>query len=419
MRSLQDRQGQGYDYDRRGSAHYRKFYGRLVKAMSWSQALETLGFPSGATPSEDEVRKRQRDKLIAINYKGLGGAADPKEATEINVAAEILRGRMDADRDAGPSHSPHNYSTPRDYTPPQPPPPDLKVTFDEAKAKAGVPAGVEWLFVTEMQKGEGDYSGDESTSRKRGWVAVGQTGSNYVFVGVENQAYKAYYIGGGRGEDIYKIRVYEHPKPANVTPSWLVGNIVKALQGMDITVHFNHKVRDARGKQFTETMPATGTPSLSTKHMMVELGMVSDDDPSVANRKHVVEMKVDLDHRFGGEERKPGYFPVPPPSHMYWDGGYHGDYYKISLVLNGKDHDLSETDWNTFCRLKLGGKKLIDAIFGDRYYSGTKKNITRMPKAKAALILEAFVERFKDLPAPAMAVLVKAAEQIKGGKATP
>jgi len=384
--------------------------------MSWSQALETLGFSEGSLPTDDEVRHAQRKRLVEIGYKGLGGDKDPKEATEVNVAADILLKRRDADRSTikdpeEPTWNP-TYSRPE-------PQKKKEVTFEEAKAKASVPSGVEWLFVTSVQKGEGSYSGDESSQRKDGWVAVGKTDQKFVFVGVEHSAYSAYYIGGGPEHDIYKIRTYEYAKPNNLSPSWLVGNIVKALHDMDINVHFNHKVCDARGREFSQKMPATGGAELSTKHMMVELGMVDEDDPSVANRKHVVEMKVELDHRFGGDTAKPGFFPAPAPSNMYWDGAYHGDYYKITLILNGKDYDLSESDWNTFYRLKIGGKRLLDAIFGDRVYGGSKKNITRMPKAKSTVILGGLVERLKDLPPAAMAVLAKAAEQVKGDKASP
>jgi len=410
---------QGYAYNRRGSGHYRKFYGRLMKwAMSMDHALETLGFPAGATPSDSEVMKAQRQKLSEIGYRGLGGDADPKEATEINVAAEILRGRMKPD----PGHSspsPHtHYEPPAGYQPP-PQKKKVEITFEEAKAKAGVPSGVEWLFVTGMQRSPRGYSSDEFSRSDKGWVAVGRTDQKFVFVGVEHSYYATHFVGGEAGHDMHKIYVDEYNTPSQLTPSWLYSNIVKSLKGMDFDVRFNSKVIDARGKTFDEKMPRAGGSEVSIKHMMVELGMVSDDDPSVSNRKHVVEMKMLTDHAFTGEERKPGYFPQPSTSsHMYWDGKYHGDYYKVSLVLNGKDYDLSETDWNTLCRLKMGGKKLIDAIFGERSYSGDKKNITRMPKAKAALVLNGLVEHFKDLPPAALAVLAKAADQVKGDKAS-
>ena len=279
--------------------------------------------------------------------------------------------------------------------------------------KAGVPTDAEWLFVTTPQRAEGNYSSDEFSRNKGGWVAVGRKGAKFVFVGVERSTYNAYVAGGGAGHDIYKVRVYEYEPASQVSPSWLHGNVVTALKSMGDGIHFNSKVCDVRGKTFSERLPREGGPPMSIKHMMVDLGLVAGDDPSVAGRKQVVEMRVDLDHAFGGERPKAGFFPAPQGSHMYWGGEYHGDYYHVVLILNGKEFALSENDWNTFYKLKVGGLRVLAAIFGDRFHSGARKILTRMPKAKSALILGGMVEHFKDLPADALAVLAKAAEQVK------
>lgn len=393
---------------------YRKFFARLVKwAMTREQALETLGFPSGSSPSDDEVRKAQRIKVVELGHEHGG---DQKAITEANVAGEILRGRMRADNE--PYHYNRNEGAPNppdesDFTPPprrEPPPKKEEVTFEEAKSKAGVPSDVEWLFVTSRQRGQGSYSGDESSQQKEAWVAFGQTANKYVFVGVEHWAYSAYFIGGGAGHDFHKIRTYEFSKDEKLSPSWLYGNVVRAFKDMsEVNVHFNSKVRDARGREFNDTMPANGR-DLSIKHMLVELGLVDTDDPSVANRKQVIEAKLLRDHHFGEDEHKPGFFPEPKGSSSWWDGQYHGNYYQLVLTINGKDYALSETDWNTFCRMKIGGKRLKDTIFGE--YE-ERKMLTRMPKAKANAVLSGMAEHFKDLPAVALAALVKAAEQTK------
>lgn len=76
-------------YDRRDSA-YRTLYARLILAMSWDQALETLGFPGGAAPSEAEVEKKRRQMAIK-NHPDRGG--DPTMMVEVNVAADILTGK--------------------------------------------------------------------------------------------------------------------------------------------------------------------------------------------------------------------------------------------------------------------------------------------------------------------------------------
>lgn len=407
--------------------HYRKFFARLVKwAMTREHALETLGFASGSSPTEDEVRKAQRVKVVELGHEHGG---DPKAITEANVAAEILKGNYRADNEPyrynrNDAQPPSTHRPTREegggwdpsYSRPDSPPKREEVTFEQAKTKASIPSDVEWLFVTPYQRGQGSYSGDESSQRKEGWVAFGQTNSKYVFVGVAHSAYSAYFVGGGGGHDIYKIRTYEYDKSTKLSPSWLHGNVSKILKDMDLNIRFNSKVMDARGRDFKEAMPSKGA-DVSIKHIMVELGMVEGDDASVANRKQVVEAKLVRDFgNFGSGEDKssPGFYPEPKGSPMWWDGKYHGSYYKLVLVLNGKEFALSEADWNTFCRMKSQGKKLRDAIFGEY---GENKNITRMPKAKANAILGGMAEHFKDLPAAALAVLVKAAEQTKTGTA--
>lgn len=75
-------------YDRRES--YRTLYARVLLAMSWDQALQTLGFPSSATPDEAEVEKRRR-QLATKNHPDRGG--DPNLMVEVNVAADILTGK--------------------------------------------------------------------------------------------------------------------------------------------------------------------------------------------------------------------------------------------------------------------------------------------------------------------------------------
>lgn len=397
-----------YSYDQQTKEpHFRKFFARLKKAMSVENALEVLGFPPDAHPSEPEIQRAYRQKAIE-NHPDRGGTHE--KMVEVNVAKEVLDGkqRPTYERSPAPAYSPSTgYGYNPSYAHPESPPVKEVVTFDAAKAKGSVPAGVDWLFVTDMQRGRSNYSGDESSSSKIGWVVVGETSTKYVFVGVEHSTYSANFIGGGGGHDKWAIRSQEYTKPAAVTPSWLYGNVVRAMKDMEwVDGRFNSKVRDCRGETFDEALLRKRGATVSIKHMMVELGMVGEDDAAVANRKHVVEIKVDRD--LGFEEKiKPGFYPDPNPARMH-EGKYTGDYYKVTLILNGKEVVLSQSDWEKFAKLRLNKVSVLELCEG---LYGKKKTITRMPKGK--IILNALAEKMTDLPNTAKEVLQKAAEQMK------
>ena len=75
--------------------------GRQLKALSFeplargvrnrTEALHVLGFPPGARPAPDAVRKRYR-ALAAIHHPD-GGTGDHKRMTQLNDAVRILRGK--------------------------------------------------------------------------------------------------------------------------------------------------------------------------------------------------------------------------------------------------------------------------------------------------------------------------------------
>ena len=133
-------------------------YAFLLISMSLQEAKAILGFPPNVEPSPQEISKAWKTQAFA-NHPDRGG--DPKKMVEINVAKDVLEGKQRPTYDrpapapyARPAPSPHGYGRPA-----EPPKPQV-TSFDEAKAKAGVPSGVNWLFVTAPQYGKG-YSSDE------------------------------------------------------------------------------------------------------------------------------------------------------------------------------------------------------------------------------------------------------------------
>lgn len=382
----------------------RNLYALLLTAMSMEEAKAVLGIPPNESPSREEVNKAWKQKAFE-NHPDRGG--DPKKMVEINVAKDILEGkeRPTYSRPSSPSATPPGYG--RTYAPPVDDRKDDVVTFDEAKGKAGIPGSVEWLFVTEGQRNKQGYSSDEFERSETAFVAYGQTDSKHVFAAAQHNYYAAYFVGGGPKADVWKIRSFEYPRREGekLEPAWLYGNVVKALKGVGFGGKFNSKVSDIRGHKFAEDLPHKSPSTMSIKHILVALGMVAGDDPSVAGRKQVVEITVADTY----EKGKPGFYPEAPNRGNFWDGVYHGNYYKVTLIINGRQFDLDEQDFTEFSKVRVGGKVLLNAIFGD--YIRGKKTLTRLRQGK--LILQWLAEHLRGLPADAMSALDAAAKQMK------
>jgi hypothetical protein len=403
----------GYSYEKATEGtHFRNFYARLKRAMSLEQALETLGFDPKSHPTEPEISKAYKIKAIE-NHPDRGGSH--QKMVDVNVAKDVLLGKQRPDRGSPSPSGPRPTWTPEEgggynpsYARPDSPPKRQTVTFEDAIAKAGIPADVEWLFVTDMQHSPGNYSSDEYSNFKRAFCAVGKSKDSYVFAAAGSSQYDAYVVGGGGGHDIWEVKSDTVPAPAQITPAWLFNGVVRALGQLQVKVRFNSKVRPATGATFSPKMPNLPGSATSIKHLMVGLGMVDTDDPSVANRKQVVEIKVEEDRMYGDKGPKPGYVQGLD-KHMFWDGQNHNGWFKVTLTLNSKEVVLSEKDFHTFCKLKVGGQSVKELCEG-KY--GAKKVITRMPKGK--IILQGLIEHLTDLPDDAAGVLAKAAAQMKG-----
>lgn len=380
-----------HSYDR--STDFRRLYAQLKVSMSMEDAARILGVEPGA--SDDEINRAYKKKVFE-NHPDRGG--DPAKMVEVNVAKEVLEGKRRPSYDRTPSAPSETYP---DYTPSQErwkEPDPITVDFNQAKSKAGVPSNVEWLFVTDRQRSQGSYSGDESSRWSTGYVAYGRTAEKHYFVGMHHHGYSGYYVGHGGNTDVWDMKVLDFPlKEGDTTqPAWLYGNVVKALKAVGWEGRFNSKVYDCRGWEFTEKFKVNGGAK-SIKHILVDLGLVAGDDPSVANRKHVIEFLYERSYK------EDAGFTKPLPNSY--------DFERYSIVLNGRELRLDKNDMAAVAKARFGGKPLLRAIFGDYYYDKSKKNLTRMKAGKA--ILEWMSEKLTSLPADAREALKASAANMK------
>ena len=369
----------------------------LMLAMSTDEAKALLGFYPADNPSDAEINSAWRQKAFEF-HPDRGG--DPQRMVELNVAKDVLQGKQRPTYDRRPTSDPPTSWGGGHSTPPPPKPP-IEVSFDEAKAKAGVPSDVDWVFVTPSQR-NGGYSSDEFFRSDWSFAAYGRTSSHHVFVGTRHQVYQQNFVGGGPKEDIWDMKVQTYPIRGDEgrEPAWLYGKVVAALKSVDSPGRFNSKVIDARGWHFSRRLP-TGA-EVSIKHLLVETGAVGDDDPRVQGRKHVVEMEYRKTFSDRGE---PGIYPIEHGS-----GGFkYVEHEGINVIVNGKVHTLDMEDVKKVMFSRVGGKRLIDLVFGANYYSASKKNVTRMRGGKQLIAWMA--ENLTSLPEQARATMRAASTQ--------
>ena len=343
-------------------------YARLVKAMSMSEALQVLGFPPGANPSEDEVKKQQRRKTLEF-HPDRGG--DPEKMVEVNVAADVLLGKQRATPSFGGGGG---YSTPDyGYQAPRQKPAEKVVSFEEAKASAGIPGDIEWMFVTTSHSS--GYSSDEMANQATGWVAVGQTADAYIFVACEHYYSEDYFPGSLRGKiDVWSVRPVKWGKSkasGQKMTSVLVGGIQMAFkQFNEMTKKFNFKIIPvSEGWRLSDRLPP-GRPT-TVKNYVLDAGLMGEEELA-APRTYTIEVHYERP-KFGEERVPPGF--VKP--------GEYTDPFKLTFIVNGtKEYPLSESAAEKLYKLRIGGKRFLEWMFGDYYYGGETKNLTRKRDAK-------------------------------------
>jgi hypothetical protein len=184
---------------------YRTKLARLFTAMSLDQAKATLGFRPNESPPPDEVNKAWRS-LAFKNHPDRGG--DPQKMVELNVAKDVLTGRMEADsynpgtRDNQPKKK--NYPAGWSEVDGKPKRWPSRVVKGTPFSKLKIPTGVKWLIATDREataKEDNDWvSGDLV-------VLIGEKGNDLILT--------ALFLSYDRlGHDI------EAKETLKIQPSW-------------------------------------------------------------------------------------------------------------------------------------------------------------------------------------------------------
>lgn len=347
----------------------RILYARLIKAMSMGEAKETLGFPPSSDPNSQEINKAYRD-LAFRNHPDRGG--DPTKMVEINVAKDILEGKERPTGGAGYYQGPE---PPTGYAgPPREKPEPRKVSFDEAKSKAGVPQA-DWKFKTQTAfSGYGD-------SKASGFVVCGKLGDKLVFVAVEHfRAQNAF-----TGEDVdewWMDSVTASGTFRNVAPK-----VIRQLYARfpNMSKKYNAKVEILpEGTALTKRMLLMRARAVSFKDAMAIIGEIDQNDPW-AQRKVTIQI---ITHSRGLGEHN----------------------YDVEVVVNGKGYKLRKDNAD---KMQEGYRDVLRLIFGDYYYDDSKKLLTRAKNGPK--VMQWMVDNLRGEPDDLIAALIAAIEQVSGG----
>jgi hypothetical protein len=346
------------------------FKRRLADKMTRSEALRILGL--SGNPTEQEIRKAQRIKAMEYGHDRPGG--DVAKVTQANAASLILLEQLEKGYTPD-SADDGRYNYPG-AGPVEPPPKPVEVTFAEAKSKASIPANVKWLFVTESHSS--GYSSDEFENRASGYVAVGETEQQWVFVMVEHYTRQDYIIGSKTTPtDVYNILSREVTKSGPPTPQLLYGGVVK-MWGLfpHLEKKFNSKIHILpEGWDFNDFSKRTNWAmgrSTTIKNFLVDSGQVAEGDLKVPRKMNI---EVSYAKSF---DQKPGHYQNTLSR-------YGSDWEKLTLVVNGREHPLSESDMKKLGAFKVGGKRFMARVFGDYFYGGETKSLSRNRDGKAIM----------------------------------
>jgi hypothetical protein len=181
MALLEDRVAFRFQASNRiANRYFEDRYARLLVAMSPQEAKQVLGFPPGYNPTSEEINKAFKKKVVE-NHPDRGGSHE--KMVEVNVAKDILDGKGRWTPDTSPRTRPeHPARKPQEY--------DATLVgqdFAAAMADSGVPAGVEWKFVSIPE-----YFWESSNHPgHRIWVLYGNTDTKHIFLGLKERGESA------------------------------------------------------------------------------------------------------------------------------------------------------------------------------------------------------------------------------------
>jgi hypothetical protein len=343
-------------------------YARILKAMSLEEAKQTLGFSPGDQPTPQEINRAYKEMAFK-NHPDRGG--DTAKMVEVNVAKDILEGK---ERPSGGGYSPSYDSGPSYAAPPRAKPEPVRISFEDAMNKGGVPHA-DWKFKTTTAYG--GY-GDTQIS---GFVICGKLGEKLVFTGVNHYRTQNAFTGEDVDEwwmdTINTTGTFRDDAPGAIRklfdkfPYKTKGYNAK-VEILDEGVVLNEKLVYMRSAR-----------AVSFKDAMALMGETDQNDPW-AGRKLAVEM-------------------ILTSKGMGSDQDYH-----IELIVNGRGYNLGP-DSVKFIKDKT---RILDTIYGRYYYwQGDKKVLTRAKDGKKVLTILA--EKLTGEPKELLDALTAAASQMK------
>lgn len=342
-------------------------YARLLLAMSMGEAKSILGFPPGASPSEQEVSKAYKSKAFE-NHPDRGG--DASKMVEINVAKDILQGKQSPTGPGGrrqrrPSGPPGGW-TDEDRVPkdkPKPPPPVDGASFSQAMGS--IPGGIDWKFVSTVAYASDlkRIDGDAYWRYYYGWVAYGQTESHHVFAGIRVEtakqamrgdgAWEAFHVGAPRKLNLIRLA----PK--------MVKQIMAGLTGLEgsmdnkYMVPKKYKVLDGT---LSESILKAGGAGLRLKDAIIGSGSMPAGSAGLKGRKAQITIEPVWNQ---------GKYKDWKAENGRMMGGDAHNAYDWFVEVNGKGRQLKDEEVE-----RLAKSHFLAGVFSYEYKR--KKNITRM-----------------------------------------
>lgn len=346
--------------------YLRAKYARLLISMSIPEAKQILGFPPSSNPSPEEIAKAYKAKAIA-NHPDKGGTHE--KMVEINVAKDLLDGKGKASPpQRSPGYPPGGW-TPADEVPRRQKQ-EIEDTikgepFEAAWGSSGAPAGTEWKFVS-IPQWDWDVPGHPG---HRVWVMYGQTDQKHVFVALKERGESA----GGvwidkkftKIEEDWQSSMIDAPIAQNIAKIALK-NIKSVASGwaesnlkFDTPNKFIAWPGGKPTKQIIEKIPRSGGAAL--KDILLGVGLLADEDPSIAGRKSVVEIytKYSQEKVQKARANKNKYITIV-------------DQYDFFIRINGKAEQLADDTVQKMTRI------IIPYVFNWEVTEGRPKNLTRL-----------------------------------------
>jgi len=328
-------------------------------AMSIEDARMLLSVPNTAT--EDAIQKAWQQKALE-NHPDRGG--DTEKMKAINVARDVLLGQSKPD---SPMQEPA-----RTYRQTERPRVEKIVTLDEALESVNIPGDVEWKFITESGYGQ-NLSG-----RQHGQVIYGVTKETHVFVGLYNYKYDNMF----ENRHIDKWDVFLRQMPIDASLSSIAPQIIRDLWAkFDDVKQYNAKVKIlGPGWTIRAALYSHSGRSVSFKDAMALMG----ESIPVAWEGRKIKIIMEM----GPED-----YTAPRP---------------ITIVVNGSPYELSKES----CKIAKKGR-LPTFVFGTYVYSESKKDLTKIPKEKAAKVFQFMIKHMTPHePKELMDAIEKALQQV-------